>query len=182
MDWSEALFGAWTNIARTLVVGLLAYLALVVALRLSGKRTLSKWNGFDFIVTVALGSSLATTLVSKSVTLAQGATGFVLLVGLQYLVTWMSVRLHWLQRLTKARPTLLVYRGDLQRGAMRRQRVPESEVLAAARAAGFADLSQIGAMVLETDGNFSVIARLEGGHSTLADVEGIPDKWRDRPR
>lgn len=67
------LFSGWENLLRTLVVGVLAYVSLVVFLRISGKRTLSKMNAFDLIVTVALGSTLATVLLSKDVALAEGA-------------------------------------------------------------------------------------------------------------
>jgi uncharacterized membrane protein YcaP (DUF421 family) len=61
-------------------------------LRVSGKRTLSKWNAFDFVVTIALGSILATVLLSKDVRLAEGLTACALLVGLQFLNTWIAVR------------------------------------------------------------------------------------------
>jgi uncharacterized membrane protein YcaP (DUF421 family) len=78
----QMLFGGWQPLLRTLVVGALAYLVLVSLLRLSGKRTLAKMNAFDFVVTVALGSTLATILLSKSVTLAQGSLALALLIGL----------------------------------------------------------------------------------------------------
>ena len=76
---------------RTLVVGSLAYGALVLLLRLAGKRTLSKWNAFDLVVTVAFGSTLATVLLSKDTTLVQGVLAFGVLVGLQWSLTWLSV-------------------------------------------------------------------------------------------
>ena len=72
-------FNGWESLLRTLVVGVLAYVSLVVFLRISGKRTLSKMNAFDLIVTVALGSTLATVLLSKDVALAEGALAFALL-------------------------------------------------------------------------------------------------------
>jgi len=59
----------WENIGRTLVLGTLAYLGLVVILRISGKRTLAKMNAFDLIVTIALGSTLSSILLSKGVSL-----------------------------------------------------------------------------------------------------------------
>ena len=65
-------FDDWNGLLRTLVVGILAYIAIVVLLRVTGKRTLSKMNAFDFIVTVALGSTLATVLLSQDVALAEG--------------------------------------------------------------------------------------------------------------
>ncbi len=60
-------FDTWTGLGRTVVVGTLAYAALVLILRVSGKRTLSKMNAFDLIVTVALSSTLATVLLARDV-------------------------------------------------------------------------------------------------------------------
>lgn len=59
-------FDNFMGIVRVFVVGSLAYVTLIVLLRFSGNRTLSKMNAFDFIVTVALGSTLATILFSWS--------------------------------------------------------------------------------------------------------------------
>ena len=74
------------------VVGTCSYLSLLVLLRVSGKRTLAKLNAFDFVVIVALGSTLSSVLLSSDVALAEGVTAMVLLVGLQFLVAWLSVR------------------------------------------------------------------------------------------
>ncbi len=157
---------------RVAVVGTLAYVALIVLLRLSGKRTLSKWNAFDFVVTVALGSILATVVLSRAVALADGLVAFVVLVGLQFAITSMSVRWRWVRRLVKSEPTLLLDRGWLLRDAMREQRVTESEVLAALRSAGISAVEDAFAVVLETDGSFSVLSDAPAGTaSALADVK-----------
>lgn len=88
----QMLFNGWDSILRTACLGVLAYVTLVLMLRLSGKRTLSKMNAFDFVATVALGSTLASTLLSKDASLAQGAAAFGVLILLQFVVTWLSVR------------------------------------------------------------------------------------------
>ena len=104
-------FDSWTGLGRVLLVGTLAYVALVAILRISGKRTLSKMNAFDFVVTVALGSTLATILVDTSVTLAQGALALALLVALQFAITWTSVRVAWVRRIVTGEPALLARHG-----------------------------------------------------------------------
>ena len=101
-------FAGWEGLARTLIVGVLAYVALVAFLRLSGKRTLSKMNAFDLVVTVALGSTLATVLLNKGVALAEGALAFALLIGLQFAVTWSSVRARWVRQLVTGEPRMLL--------------------------------------------------------------------------
>jgi uncharacterized membrane protein YcaP (DUF421 family) len=164
----QILFSSWDSLLRTLIVGVLAYVTLIVFLRLSGKRTLSKMNAFDLVVTVALGSTLATVLLTKDVALADGALAFALLVGLQFVVTWSSVRARWVRRFVSSEPSMLAYRGELLHKAMRRERVTEAEVQAAARSAGLGSLSAAEAVVLETDGSFSVVRSGSGDdHSSL---------------
>lgn len=94
------------DILRTVLVGVLAYVGLIVLLRAAGNRTLSKLNAFDLVVTVALGSILATILLNEEVALAEGMTAFAVLIALQFAVTWSSVRVRWVQRLVTGEPTL----------------------------------------------------------------------------
>lgn len=151
------LFDSWAGLGRVLTVGTLAYVALVAILRISGKRTLTKLNAFDLVVTVALGSTLATVLLSKSVALAEGVLAMALLVLLQFVITWLSVRSPGFQSLVKSEPTLLVHRGRFLDGAMRSQRITRDEVMAALRSNGVPDAADVAAVVLETDGTMAVI-------------------------
>lgn len=66
-------FDSRSDTLRVLLVGTAAYATLVVVLRVSGKRTLAKLNAFDFVVTVALGSTLATILLNSTVSWTEGA-------------------------------------------------------------------------------------------------------------
>lgn len=166
-------FDSWPGLLRVLVVGVLAYATLVFLLRISGKRTLSKMNAFDLVVTVALGSTLATVLLNKNVALLEGVLAFALLIFLQLAITWLSVRSERFQNLIKAQPRLLVHRGRYLTDVLRAERVTEEEVQAALRAQGIASLEQVGAIVLETDGSFSVLRQVDTSRSSaLANVEG----------
>jgi uncharacterized membrane protein YcaP (DUF421 family) len=168
------LFDSGSALLHTLVVGFLAYVALVLLLRFSGKRTLSKWNAFDLVVTVAFGSTLATALLSKDTALAQSVLAFALLVALQWIITALSVRSPIVERWVKARPRLLLLRGKLQQDALLQERVTEGEIWATLRGQGITALEEVEAVVLETDGSFSVIRSRGSSSSTLADVQGYP--------
>ena len=149
-------FDSWAGLGRVLVVGTLAYIALVAILRISGKRTLTKLNAFDLVVTVALGSILATVLLSKSVALAEGVLAMVLLVFLQFAITWLTVRSPGFQNLVKSEPTLILHRGRFLDGPMRSQRITRDEVMAALRSSGATDAARVAAVILETDGTIRV--------------------------
>jgi len=164
-------FNSWSGLGRILIVGVCAYIALVVILRATGKRTLSKMNAFDFVVTVALGSNLATIILSKDVALAEGILALALLVCLQLAVSWLQVRSNRFQKLLKAEPRLLFHNANFLETALKEERVTREEVLAAARAQGHADLQNVQAVVLETDGSFSILSKSgTGGLSALLNV------------
>lgn len=179
MSWQQMLLGSWSSILRTLVVGVLAYAAVVLVLRASGKRTLSKFSAYDFVVTIALGSVLATVTLSRDVALAQGVVALGVLVGLQFLITWLSVRSPRARALVQGDPALLLYRGEFLDATMRRERISREEVRAAARSEGHASLESIDVIVLETDGTITVVGGGSGAPPTaLHDVEGHPSADR----
>ncbi len=169
------LFDNWGPVLRTLFLGAVAYAAVVALIRVAGKRTVSKMNAFDLIVTVALGSTLATILLSADVSLVQGVAALGLLIGLQYAVSALTLRFGWARRLVKAQPTMVFHRGEFLRGAMHDTRMSEDEVLAAVRSQGVAALEDVEAVVVETDGTISVLRPPQSGAATaLRDVENPP--------
>lgn len=174
MSMERFFFDNWLVLLRTVVIGAFAYVGLIVILRISGKRTLSKMNAFDFVITIALGSILATILLNKNVTLAEGLTAFALLVVLQFIITWSSVRVPFIRKLVTGEPLLLFYHGDYLPAALQKARITRNEVRAAIRAAGLGALEEAKAVVLETDGSFSVIRNDDiSGSSSLIGVEKL---------
>ncbi|QKZ13832.1 DUF421 domain-containing protein [Spirosoma sp. KUDC1026] len=167
-DW---VFKGWESIGRVVFVGILAYIGLLIFLRISGKRTLSKMNAFDLVITVALGSTFSTIIISRQTGLADGLTALALLVTLQYSVAWLSIRWPWFQRAIKSEPTLLFHQGQYLRLALRRERVAEGEVLAAIRSSGAARLEDVTAVVLETDGSFTVIQK--GSQDSVTSLQNV---------
>ncbi|WDH75572.1 DUF421 domain-containing protein [Exiguobacterium marinum] len=145
-----------STIIRIILTGVGAYISIILMLRISGKRTLAKMNAFDFIVTVALGSILATTLTSQQTSLIAGLTAFGTLVALQYILAKLSKRYSTVNKLIKSEPTLLFYRGDYLHEYLKRERILEMEVVQAIRASG-TPFDHVEAVVLETDGTFSVL-------------------------
>ena len=156
-------FDTWLGLLRVVVVGVLAYAAVIVIVRVGGKRTLAKMNAFDLVVTVALGSTLATIILSKDVPLFEGVLALALLALLQFAVAWASLRYDWVKRVAKAKARTLLRDGTVDETALRDERVTHDELLAAVRGGGFGGLDAIAAVVLETDGSFSVIPRAQAG-------------------
>jgi uncharacterized membrane protein YcaP (DUF421 family) len=153
----DFIFDSWPRLGEVALVAVLIYIALLAMLRISGKRTLAKFNAFDFVVTVAIGSMVANTVLNEETTLLSGVIGIAVLVSAQAAVSFGASHWQGVQNLVKSQPVLLYYRGSFQRTAMIRERVATEEIRQAVRSAGFARLAQVGAVVLETDGTISVM-------------------------
>lgn len=167
----KIFFDSWESLVRTFLIGIFSYVGLVLMLRVVGNRTLSQLNAFDFIVTVALGSTLSAVILSKDVALADGFLALALLIILQLLISKASVRSKSFRGLVKTEPMLLFFKGGFLPKSLNRHRITQDEILQIVRSSGIGNLEDVDAIILETNGNFSVIKKLgEKEHSTIQNV------------
>jgi len=129
-------------------------------------------NAFDFIVTVAIGTTLASTILDRTIKLSDGLTAFIMLIGLQLLISWFSSRSKKFSRVMKSEPRLLSYKGTLLYDALRQERLVESEIFQSLRSSGYSSLNDVEAIVLETNGDISIISKLkDNGKTAMKDVK-----------
>lgn len=152
-------FSGWAGVARVVLFSFISYVAVVTLIRMFGKRTISKMNPSDFVVTVAIGSTLATFILTKDVAFAEGLAALATLLVLQWATESLTTRSERFRELMEGHPTLLLYRGAFLYALMRREEVNEMEVREALRQNGIADPAGAEAVILEIDGSFSVIQR-----------------------
>ena len=169
----DVLFDGWEGLIDVLVCAPILYALVVLSVRLSGKRTTGQMNNFDWIVTVAMGSIVASGIVINSVSIAEAGLAVVTLLLLQYAVTRLAKSSDRFDRAMKADPAVLVARGQVQDGALRANRVTREEINAAIRSRGMTRLDEVGWMILENDGSFSVIGRDAAARS---DGSIVPDE------
>ena len=150
---------SWPVIGQTVIATLLAYLGITLLLRISGKRTLTRMTAADMIVPFTLGPIMASAILVPQVSFYAGYTAFTIIVLLHILVSWLSDRSRFFQRLVRPEPTLVYHEGRKLQDAMRRERVSDSDLHEAARASGYAALDQVQSIILEADGVFNVIER-----------------------
>lgn len=168
-------FDGWNDIWRVGATTVVIYVAVILILRIAGKRSLAKLNIFDLVVTVALGSTLASVMLSSTVSVTEGALAFVALVGLQWIVTSLSIRSSWFKAIIRAEACIVLQDGRFLEDTMRRERITHDEIEAAIRKHGHGRIEDVAAVVLETDGSFSVISEGTAGEcSALRSL--LPDQ------
>lgn len=138
-----------------LVAGAAAYVAVIVFTRLAGPRSLAKMSSYDFAATVAVGSTLSSTVLG-SVPLAAGVAGLALLFLLQFLIA-AARRRGLFAGLVDNSPLLLMAHGEVLDDNLRHARLSRDELWASLRKAGVTHLAEVHAAVLETAGEISVL-------------------------
>jgi uncharacterized membrane protein YcaP (DUF421 family) len=171
------LFDGWTSIGRVVLLAIGAYALIVAALRMAGTQALAKMSAYDFVITIALGSIVATIPLSTGVTLSDGAAVVGTYLGLQSLMRWGIKTRRSMRRLATNAPRLVLWNGALLGDEMRALDVTDHEVRAAVRKSGRGTLAEVQAVVLENDGQWSVIGRTSDELTALAGVD-----WPQLPR
>jgi uncharacterized membrane protein YcaP (DUF421 family) len=172
MGHTPFYFESWYNVERTVTLSIVGFAALFIMLRVSGKRTLSKLNVFDFVFVVAVGSVFASMIISKDVTLIEGIAALATLIGIQMLLSWLAAKYPSAERIINGAPTVLLSQGKFVPGALRKERVTEEEVRGAIRAEGVTRVEDVDAVTMENDGTLTVAwMSKKPGDSSLIEQE-----------
>jgi uncharacterized membrane protein YcaP (DUF421 family) len=173
MDDVAFFWDGWEPLVRIVLVTTLGYLWLIVLVRSTGQRTLSKMTPFDFLITVTLGSAFGRVITATEVSVAEIVAAFAMLVALQWVAAMARSRSTRVARLIDAEPALLYLRGEQVESVMRRHRITEEDLVGAVRQNGMGSLAEAEAIVLEASGKFSVL-----GPDQLGDGSAVPDPPR----
>jgi uncharacterized membrane protein YcaP (DUF421 family) len=133
------------------------YAFLMIAFRISGKRTLKDVTVFDFVLLLVLSESVQQGLTSDDYSLMNA---WVILGTFLFLDVAMSLfkrRFPRLDRIIDGEPLVIVKDGKPLEERMRKERISLDDVMEAAREKGFEKLSDIRYAVLERNGAISII-------------------------
>lgn len=151
--WFEA---SWTSIIAICITATVIYLAVIIFTRIAGKRSFSKMSSFDFAMTVAIGSILASTILSKSISLLEGLVGLGMVYLLQIFVAILR-RSSNVEKLVDNKPLLLMDGTNILHDNLKKARVTEADLRSKLREANVLEMSQIRAVVFEPTGDISVL-------------------------
>ncbi|WP_263784706.1 DUF421 domain-containing protein [Salinibacter grassmerensis] len=154
------------------------YALLILYTRLVGLRSFSKMSGFDFAITIAIGSILASVTLWQKPTLWEGAVALAVLFGLQFVVGTLRKRLPGVKTLVDNAPLLLMDGPEVLSDNLRRANMTEADLHAKLREANVTRLVQVRAVVMESTGDVSVLHAPPDApaldDALLEDVQGVP--------
>jgi len=156
---------------RALLLGPVALIWIVTIVRIVGLRSFSKMTAFDFVVTLATGSLLASAASASSWSAyVQAVLAIAVLLGMQAVLALGRMRSARFRRLLENDPVLILHEGQFLHATMRAHRITEADVLAKLREADAACPEEVSAVVLETTGDISVITTGPALDRVLTDV------------
>ena len=177
IDWGAPFFTGWAALYGPVVTAVVMYPVLVALIRLFGKRSTSEMNNFDWIVTVAIGALMASSIAFAEVTVAMAVAVIVLLLCLQWAVTRVVERNRTVERIVQEDASVLIFRGQVLEDVVERERVSTKEMDAAIRQAGLSRREDVYALILESNAAFSVVPMGEASRhdSALREFDLPPD-------
>ena len=140
------------KILRPVVV----YLFLVLYLRVFGKRELAQLNPFDLVVLLSLSNTVQNAIIGNDNSVTGGLIGAFALMSVNYLVVRFLFQHRRLDQVVEGTPTVLIEHGKVQRSALAKELLTESELNALLHRQGFTRLDDVDRCVLEPGGSFSI--------------------------
>jgi uncharacterized membrane protein YcaP (DUF421 family) len=163
---AQEMFRLSLPLAEKMLRPVIVYAFLVVALRIFGKRELAQLNPFDLIVLLLLSNTVQNAIIGEDNSVTGGLVGACTLLTVNYLVVRFLFRHRRLDQILAGEPTELIAQGQMDRAALTRELLTESELLTVAHRQGFATLDEIQRCVLEPGGTFFM-----EGKTPRADVQ-----------
>jgi uncharacterized membrane protein YcaP (DUF421 family) len=167
------LFHSWGDIWRVAGVAAVMFFVVVALLRIVGQVALAKMSGFDVVFTVTLGSLIATVILTRSVTISEALTALIVLLALQGAVRMVQARWLPFHHVVRESPRVVLWEGELLEERLLASSISADEVRAAVRRKGLRSLSEALAVVLENDGDWSVVPKSDGASDESA-FFGLP--------
>lgn len=163
-------FDSQQTLLRMVVSAAVVYVCIVLLHKVSGKRSTSQLNNFDWVVTVMIGSIGASTIILKNVPIIEGMASIITLLTLQYLVTKYASLSPEFAKSILSEPRVVFYQGQFLPEAMKEERLTRQEIECAMRSEGIHDYEDVAAVIFESDAKLIVVPKRD--KKDRLDVEG----------
>lgn len=164
MGIPNLLFDSWTPVIRIFFSTIITFILLVSSLRIFGNRSVSNMSIHDVITSFTIGSTVSSTLVLKEVTLLNGFVAISVLLLLQFIISKIISKWPVVSKFVNPSPKVLFLKGDFLEDSMEKSRVTQEEIYAAIRSQARCSSDKVFAVVLESNGNLSVVTDVSPSH------------------
>ncbi len=166
----------WVLLYRTVVL----YLAVLLAVRIMGKREVGELSAFDLVVAIMIAELAAMSMERINMPLHEGLVPIFTLVGLEILLSYLSLKSHTIRGLVDGAPSIVIANGKIVEKELRKLRYNVSDLIGQLREKDVANIADVEYAVLETSGELSVVLKSSKRPVTPEDL-GLPTKYEGLP-
>lgn len=190
-----AFFGnsAWTNMftldetvfwIEKILRPILVYAALIILLRLFGKRELGQLNPFDLVVILSLSNTVQNAIIGEDNSLVGGVVGAIALLGANYAVAFLKFKDTRIERFVEGNHLVIVENSKIKDSAVKRELLTDNDLDTIAHREGLANRHEIEKCVLDPNGGFLVEGNTKTSeekfrHEVLARLEDLTNQMKD---
>jgi uncharacterized membrane protein YcaP (DUF421 family) len=156
--WGD-MFALGLPVAEKVIRPVIVYAALVLGLRVFGKRELAQLNPFDFVVLLSLANTVQNAIIGNDLSVTGGLIGAFTLLSVNYLVIRFLFGHRRLDQIVEGSPTVLIEDGRVVPEALAKELITEPELMTVLHRQGFARLEEVERCELEPGGTFAVTPR-----------------------
>lgn len=154
--------------------GTAVYLGILILLRIGGKRQIGQMGAGEFVAILLISNAVQNSMNGGDNSITGGIVLAAVIVGLSYLVEYLSYKSKRMERLFEGHPTVLIHKGKILRKSLERELINVHELKTMLRKQGIHDLSEIYEAVLEGDGSISVTKNSELKEDRFDDTAEAP--------
>ena len=155
---------------------ILLYLVLIGVVRLMGKRQIGQMEPSEFVVTMLVANLAAIPMQDGGIPLFSGFVPIVTVLGVELVLSWLSMRSVFFRKLLCGKPVILIENGRILQKNLRRTGVTLDELTGHLRLKDVLDVQTVQYAILETDGNLSVFPYAHLRPATAQEAGIAPQK------
>jgi uncharacterized membrane protein YcaP (DUF421 family) len=138
---------------------IIVYVALLVGLRLAGKRELAQLNPFDLVVLLTISNTVQNAIIGEDNSITGGIIGAATLLLINYIAVRLVYRNHKIEQFVEGKEDVLIDQGKVNQALLNRDLISLEELEIAAHRQGYSSLQEIERAVLEPEGGISFLGR-----------------------
>lgn len=166
----------WALFYRTAIL----YLAVLIAVRIMGKREVGQLSAFDLVVAIMIAELAAMAMDKIDMPLHEGLVPIFTLVALEILLAYLSLKSHTIRSIVDGVPSVVIANGKIIEKELRKLRYNVSDLLGQLREKDVPNIADVQYAVLETSGELSVVLKGNRRPVTPEDL-GLPVKYEGIP-
>ena len=156
-----------TILFRTLII----YIALILTMRLMGKRQIGELEVTDLVTTLLISEIASLPITNQEIPVSFAIIPMGILLVLEVCSSWILIKFPKLKGLVSARPTVIIKNSVLDQSALRNSRISIDELMSEIRQQGLTDLSQVEDAILEKDGKLTILPRTDFAPPTVGQLQ-----------